>query len=341
MSRSEAFAGSCAERGVKVWLRQSDCADTASTLALAREIQHGDFPLRGIFHFAGEGGRLPADQLGLNELTRISRAKVEGAWNLHEASRELPLDYFVLSSSIAATWGGREQAHYAAANHFLDALATWRRSLKLPSLSVAWGPWSGGGMVDVKAQQDLKRMGLTAMAPEAALVAMEGLLAAGDTANAVVLHADWQKFPALFSGLPRHRFFADVAIEAPEPAVRDAARSAEPVQERLAKILAGLFGYRPGHRINPQTGFADLGMDSVMALELRKSIEKEFGLSVSATLAFDYPNMDRLTRHLNHSLKPVVGATEAKPHSLPAESEMIEVQIRDRLEELEDLLKSA
>jgi acyl carrier protein len=310
-------------------------------MALAHEIEHGAFPLRGIFHFAGEGGRLPADQLGLDDLKRVCSAKVEGAWNLHEASQELRLDHFVLSSSIAATWGGKEQAHYAAANHFLDALAMWRRGQKLPSLSIAWGPWSGGGLADLKVQQELKRMGLFPMAPEAALGAMEELLAAGDIANAVVVHADWQRFPALFSALPRYGFFADVAPQAPVYSARSPVRGAVPIQDRLAKILAGLFGYPAGHRFNPNAGFADLGMDSVMSLELRKCLEKEFEFSVSATVAFDYPNMNRLTRYLNDALGSAALEAESNPNPLPVERDMIEVQIRDRLEELEDLLKSA
>jgi acyl carrier protein len=281
---------------------------------------------------------------------RVCRAKVEGAWNVHEATRDAPLDHFVLFSSIASTWGGRQQAHYGAANHFLDTLAAWRRGQRLPSLSIAWGPWSGGGLTDADARQTLERMGLFPMAPEAALGAMEKLLADGDVANAVVVHADWQRFPALFSGLPRHRFFAAVAIEPPAPIGAEPRLSSwdgtESIQDRLSKIVAGLFGYPAGQRLNPQTGFSDLGMDSVMSLELRKCIEQAFGVRVAATVAFDHPNLSRLTHHLTEALGCAAADSRRDAQVPPVEQERvdpatIEHRINDRLEELEDLLRSS
>jgi acyl transferase domain-containing protein/acyl-CoA synthetase (AMP-forming)/AMP-acid ligase II/acyl carrier protein len=337
-----AFAESCARRGVKVWLRRSDCADTAATLELARDIAGGALPLRGVFHVAGEGAPCPADDLGLDDLARVCRAKVEGAWNLHEATREMPLDHFVLFSSIAAAWGSRHQAHYGAANHFLDALACWRRRQGLPSLSISWGPWAGGGLIDSAGWRALQRIGLFAMAPEPALAEMEQLLAAGDVANAVVVHADWQRFPALFSALPRRRLFAEVATPAtPAAPATVPPQRTEAIQPRLTKIVADLLGHQAGHSVNPQAGFADLGMDSVMSLDLRNCIEREFGIRLSATVAFDHPNLIRLTHHVTAALGS--GASE-RPDDAPApppepRPKTIERQIHDRLEELEGLLK--
>jgi acyl carrier protein len=314
-------------------------------LELARDIAGGALPLRGVFHVAGEGAPCPADDLGLDDLARVCRAKVEGAWNLHEATREMPLDHFVLFSSIAAAWGSRHQAHYGAANHFLDALACWRRRQGLPSLSICWGPWAGGGLIDSAGWRALQRIGLFAMAPEPALAEMEQLLAAGDVANAVVVHADWQRFPALFSALPRRRLFAEVATPATPPTPAAPAtvppQRTEAIQPRLTKIVADLLGHQAGHSVNPQAGFADLGMDSVMSLDLRNCIEREFGIRLSATVAFDHPNLIRLTHHVTAALGS--GASE-RPDDAPApppepRPKTIERQIHDRLEELEGLLK--
>jgi acyl transferase domain-containing protein/acyl-CoA synthetase (AMP-forming)/AMP-acid ligase II len=338
-AQAQAFAKSCASRGVKVWLRRSDCADTGATLELAREIERGAFPLRGVFHAAGEGGRLPADELGVHDLERVCRAKVEGAWNLHEATRETVLDHFVLFSSVAATWGAKQQAHYGAANHFLDTFACWRRRQGLPSLSIAWGPWAGGGLADPEARRALERMGLFPMAPEAALHAMEELLAAGDVANAVVVHADWQRFPALFSALPRHRFFTEVAAAAPARSATSPPGRMDTIQPRLANIVAGLLGHPADYRLNPRAGFSDLGMDSVMSLELRNCIEREFGLRLSATVAFDHPNLVRLTHHLTGAIGSAALDEPGDVHAPPEDQETIERRIHGRLEELEELLK--
>ena len=94
-------------------------------------------PLRGIVHAAGVVGYKPIMQVGREELDAVLQPKVAGAWLLHQHSGHFPLDFFILFSSIASAWGSREQAHYSAANRFLDALAHHRRGL--PALSVNWG----------------------------------------------------------------------------------------------------------------------------------------------------------------------------------------------------------
>jgi hypothetical protein len=90
-------------------------------------------------HAAGVVGYKPILQVGRDELDAVLQPKVAGAWLLHRHSEAFPLDFFVMFSSIASAWGSREQAHYSAANRFLDALAHHRRGLGLPALSVNWG----------------------------------------------------------------------------------------------------------------------------------------------------------------------------------------------------------
>src|SRR5208337_2139909 len=106
---------------------------------LFQRVRLGDEPLRGIFHAAMvlDDGYL--QQLTPRQFERVMAPKVLGAWNLHLASKDLSLDYFVMFSSISALIGARGQANYVAANCFLDALAHYRRSLGLPALTVNWG----------------------------------------------------------------------------------------------------------------------------------------------------------------------------------------------------------
>src|SRR5262249_11168460 len=110
---------------------------------------------------------------------------------------DLNLDFFACFSSIASVWGSKGQAHYTAANHFLDMLAHHRGGLGLPTLSVNWGPWGGGGMTSDEAQRWLGRMGVENLPPERALESLGRVLRAG-AAQIVVANVNWTRFKELY-----------------------------------------------------------------------------------------------------------------------------------------------
>src|SRR5262249_33911645 len=119
-------------------------------------------------------------RMSWERVARVMAPKAVGAWHLHLLTRDAPLDFFVLYSSMASVlrWAG--QSSYAAANAFLDALAHHRHHLGLPALSVNWGAWAGGGMVagvDRTLQERWASRGVRFMPPERALVALEELIA--------------------------------------------------------------------------------------------------------------------------------------------------------------------
>ena len=136
-------------------------------------------PLGGIIHAAGilhDGLLLQLDWEGFS---RVMQPKVAGAWNLHILTQDIPLDFFVCFSSIASVIGNGAQGNYAAANGFMDALAHYRQSLGLPSLSINWGPWADLGMaadLNQANQRRLKEKGLEPISTPEGLNALLYLL---------------------------------------------------------------------------------------------------------------------------------------------------------------------
>ena len=116
-------------------------------------------PLRGVVHAAGVLADGLLFDMDLDALDRAMLPKTVGSWNLHVATQDAPLDFFVLFSSVACVLGSPGQANYAAGNAFLDGLAAYRRRRALPALSVNWGPWAGSGMAVAAGVEDQMRRG--------------------------------------------------------------------------------------------------------------------------------------------------------------------------------------
>ncbi|MET7370914.1 KR domain-containing protein, partial [Streptomyces sp. NPDC005566] len=244
----------------------------------------------------------------------VLRAKVDGTKHLDELTADLPLDLFVVFSSIAATWGSGGQSAYAAGNAFLDAWTQHRRDRGLAGTSVAWGPWAGAGMaVQGEAEQALRRRGLLPMDPA---MAVRALAAAVDGRESCVTVADmdWSVFtPAFTSSRPSTLLSelpeaADALKTTPSddagpglrqrlvdaPATERARILLDLVRERAATVL----GHTGAEAVEPGRAFRDLGFDSLMAVELRNLLTTDTGLSLPATLVFDHPSPTVLSDHL-------------------------------------------
>lgn len=273
-------------------------------------------PLRAIFHAAGTSDDATIASLTRGRLRDACSAKVRGAWNLHRATLGIPLDLFVLCSSVVAVLGNAGQAAYGAANAFLDALAERRMRQGRPASSIAWGPWASVGMAARLDEKDARRweeMGFTPMDPEVAMRGLEQILSLSPAApRALVAVVDWDRYrtiagesPLIEALVSRAKDGDGTAASLRDKLLRSTARKrrqllVEHVRLEVAKVL----GSYSARSIDPEKGFSSLGMDSLMSVELRNRLQSSLGLTLSSTLTMDYPNVTTLATHLDGRLTP-------------------------------------
>ncbi|MGH8570944.1 MAG: type I polyketide synthase, partial [Gammaproteobacteria bacterium] len=294
--------------GAEILVVRADVAERRDLAGLLERTAERMPPLRGIFHAAGIAGRQAVEDIDLPSLRSVLRAKVAGTWWLDRLTRGLALDCFVCFSSIASLWGSKGQAHYAAANHFLDAFAHERRARGLPALTVNWGPWSGGGIASAEDRDLLERMGIAALSARQNLAALARLLAS-DVRQAAVVKVAWPLFKDLHAGRSRSRLFEhidSVAVgsagsEPPaQPPLVRRLREAGAGQRRglfvahLQEEAARILGFAEGRLPDAHEGFFQLGMDSLMAVELRDRLVQALGQPFPAALVFDFPTIEGL-----------------------------------------------
>ena len=235
------------------------------------------------------------------------------------------------------------QANYAAANAYLDALAEHRRSLGLTATSVAWGIWGGGGMVSEAAAVELRKRGLGPMDPSLAVLALAQTLEHDETA-VTIADIDWARFAPSFSVSRARPLLRDIPDAQEALAAETSGAPAAGVGSLLFDMLHGqseeerhrrltsfvldetaiVLGHIDSSRIEADRGFFDLGLDSLMALELRRRLQKVTGIALPATMTFDHPSPFRVATFLHDTLartldgSPVPAATQ--DHALAATS---------------------
>jgi NADP-dependent 3-hydroxy acid dehydrogenase YdfG/acyl carrier protein len=333
--------------GADVRCVAADLAERDAAERVLADIAADMPPLAGVVHCAGVLDDATVMQLDLERIERVLAPKVAGARNLHELTRDLPLDLFVVFSSIAAPLGAQGQAAYGAANAALDALCARRRSEGLPALSIQWGPWSGGGMASGLSSRDQVRLaerGLGAIAPAdgAALFAQALRL---DRSEVAVLPVHWPKFLKAYprGGPPP---FLSAFASAADPAageepdgLRGELEAAAPedrvavLAELLERQLVRVLGFPPSTTIDPRKGFSDLGVDSLLAVDLRNRLETALDVALPATLLFDHPNLEALVGYLAGEVLPDVApaARVPAPDAAAELAELSDDEIAQRL----------
>ncbi|MFJ9953488.1 type I polyketide synthase, partial [Kitasatospora sp. NPDC091207] len=321
--------------GTRVTVAACDAADRAALAAVLDGIPV-DLPLTGVVHAAGVGQATPLMDTTVEEIAAVLGGKADGAAHLDALTADLPLDLFVVFSSISATWGSGAQAVYGAANAYLEALVERRRAAGRAALAVAWGPWGEAGMaVRGESEDFLRRRGLALLDPALAVRALAQAVAGGESCVAVA-DVRWERFAPVFTAGRRRPLIEDLpevvrALEAPTaepsdgtsgPAGRLAGELAgmpPAEQERLLLDLvrrsaAAVLGHREAGDIPPDVPFKGLGFDSLTALELRDALAAGTGLRLSATLVFDHPTPRDLAVRLRADLLgsgPVVETVRA------------------------------
>ncbi len=321
--------------GCAVRVVEADVADAHDVARLLATVRAGLPRLAGIVHAAGEIGTTPLSSLEDAEVDRVFAGKVWGAWHLSEAATDLALDFFVSTSSVASVWGGFGQTAYAAANAFLDGLAWRLREQGIRGISVNFGPWTTG-MADGQAGAQLARRGIRSLPPADALAGMADLIAASreqGPAQGVVARVDWARFLPLYQQSGRRAFLAElereIPVATPAPMVSGKTELVErltgaPVQQRrrllteyLRAAVAEITRVDPAE-IREDAGFFDLGMDSLMAVELRRRIEQGVGEEIPATLAMDHPRLSDVADYLLDDVLALGKPATAKPQQASA-----------------------
>ena len=307
--------------GAKILVAQADVSAQEDMNRLFKTVEASLPPLKGVVHAAGVSDYQAIAEIQPEILESVLRPKVLGTWILHQHTQTMKLDFFVCFSSISSVWGSKGQAHYAAANHFLDVFAHYRQGIGLPALSVNWGPWAGGGMALAEFQEFLTRMGVAGLEPEGAIAALESLLGAGWT-QATVANVDWSVFKQLYEARGTRPFLEQMEGSKPQTQAQQPAEiigqlEATPERDRHALLSAYLQAevakvLKLSQLPDPQVGLFDLGMDSLMSIELVNLVRSQLQMDLSMLEILQANNITALATLLlkQHSPDSVIEVTQ-------------------------------
>ncbi|MGW5106291.1 SDR family NAD(P)-dependent oxidoreductase [Nocardia sp. NPDC004123] len=294
--------------GAEVEFAACDVADRGALAEVLAGVP-ADRPLTGVFHLAGVLDDGAIASLTPARMDTVLGPKVDAALHLHELTAGLPLQAFVLFSSVAGAFGNPGQGNYAAANACLDALAAHRRASGSRGTSLAWGLWDGGmaGQLSDVDRQRLSRSGMLPLSEEQGLALFDAALEI-DVAAPVVARLDFESIrsagtaaPALFAGLiPARRKAASGAFTALRARLANTAESErfDVLVEIVRAQVATILGHQNVNAVAADKAFGELGFDSITAIEFRNALKAVTGLQLPATLVFDYPTPQALAKYL-------------------------------------------
>ncbi|MFH8337814.1 SDR family oxidoreductase [Streptomyces sp. AM6-12] len=298
---------------------RADISRPGDVERLVRHLQAGSRPLGGIVHAAGSYDKKLISELTWESIDAQLAAKAYGGWLLHEAAESSfpELEFFVTYSSIASVLGGATQGHYAAASAGLDALAEWRGRRGVPGLSVNWGAWARVGMsarLEEHLSQEIERSGVRFFSPTRALDTLARLWGRPRTQR-IVGEFDWDRY---VSGSVNGDLFYDrLARRGGEDGtgLDLTALTALPDAERLAAVtgvvsekVGAVLHLEEGDELDLNSEFVSLGLDSLMAQQVKAALEQSFRLPLPASLTHDHPTVRALARFIDGQLVPAPAA---------------------------------
>jgi acyl transferase domain-containing protein/acyl carrier protein len=310
-SAAQEMIGQMEQTGANILIIKVDVADQSALNQALDKVPATMPPLRGVIHAAGvlDDGML----MGQNwdRFENVMAPKVYGAWNLHQRTADMELDFFVMFSSVASLLGNQGQSNYAAANAFLDGLAHYRRNHGLVATSINWGSWENvaGMAASTSADNRLSKQGFKAIHSEKGLAVLEKILTANVTQIGVV-PCDWHKY---FSQLTSEQaLFANWQKQEEQPT-----KSAEFLQNFekarpdekhtilvnfVAETAHQVIGIDTSDTLDIDKPLMELGMDSLMAVEIRNRLGKDLDTSLPVSLLFNYPTVNELVKYLEQKV---------------------------------------
>jgi myxalamid-type polyketide synthase MxaB len=297
--------------GVRVSVLQGDVAERSDVSEAIETIQRTGPPLGGIIHAAGvlDDGILL--QQTPSRFAAVLAPKVAGAWNLHELTATMDLDFLVFFSSMASLIGSPGQSNYAAANSFLDGLAQHRRALGLPALSINWGPWAAAGM----AASRRPAQGIDGISPGEGTQIL-GMLLGHASAQVGVLPVEWREFllqfdepPPVLAGIAR-QFGPKLEPRSERVNIREqlgrvpSSKRHEFLSRHVRDQATRVLGLESGQSLDSNVPLKELGLDSLMAIELAKRLSADIERPLPATMVFTYSTVSALSGYLLDQVYP-------------------------------------
>lgn len=340
--------------GARVEVRQGDVGDLEDVRGVVGWMRDQLPPIRGVVHCAGTLADGALSGANWASYDTVLRTKAQGTLNLADATRDDSLDFFVAYSSIASILGSPGQANHSAANCFLDAFvgASWSGSDN--PMSIAWGPWRDTGSA---ARKDV--LGRTGSLGIGALADQEGLgyldaafhrpgpLVVGmrlDRPEALAERADRAFFAELLrAGAPHAAPPAPARVDEEKSAGLRGELALAPSGARVAKLrdairkrVHSVLGLTPASEIGLDQPLGELGLDSLLAVELRNALGTAIGERLPATLLFDHPTLEALTAHLGERLGLGAAASTQNGDEDAAAPAPDTIDLMDSLEGLSD-----
>ncbi|WRH69015.1 MAG: beta-ketoacyl reductase [Planktothrix sp. GU0601_MAG3] len=297
------------QKGASVEVCQADVGDFSQMQAIWAKIEKTAYPLRGVFHLAGVSGRqAQLSECTFADLQTVFQAKVQGSWNLHRLSLATQLDYFVLFSSAGAVWGAKQQGLYDAVSNLMDSLAIMRRLQGLPATTLNWALLAGNGIVSPEYEDWLKQIGMKEIELDRAFSVMDAIIESNET-QILVADIDWVHFRNIYEfqgdkpllkrlGQPQNIIKSVQDSSSTRRLLEDITPGER--REHLFQYIGQQVGIILGIKQmpDPEQGFSEMGIDSLLSIELKNRLEKGLEVTLPASLVFDFPNIRRLVDYL-------------------------------------------
>ncbi len=316
--------------GAAVVIQAADITRAEDVAGLIADIGDGPWPLKGVFHAAGllDDGILA--QMDWPKFWRVLAPKIAGGWLLHDGTKHLALEHFVLFSSVLSLIGAPGQTNYTAANAYLDALAAHRRSLGLPALALNWGPWADAGLATASGERGeaiWRSRGTHYIPAETGWQALDALIGS-EAGHAAITLTDWPVFLRQFPTVPP--FFSSLVPAAgarPVSGTQDAAAirarlEAAAPQDRRAVLINFIRQQAQTtlaltEEIDPARSLREYGLDSLMAVTLVNRLEAALGVKIATTKLIAGPSVEALAGEILPDLEFGEVKAEPRPESRP------------------------
>jgi NADPH:quinone reductase-like Zn-dependent oxidoreductase/short-subunit dehydrogenase/acyl carrier protein len=302
--------------GVDVQILQASVSDEIKMKSILQN-DMSLYPIKGIFHLAGIIEDAPISKQNWSQFEHVYAPKVQGTLILHHISLSLQLDHFVLFSSVSSAIGNSDQTNYSSANAFMDALAYHRHANGLPALSINWGPWAEVGMAKDMFSY-FSSSGILSLSVKKGFNALKEAIKI-KIPQVVIIEAYWPTFVKLIpqlKGLLSSLIISDRKVTSKSRAhvhtseVVSNMIGVKPFERRIIlvehckKHLKKVLHLPADYKVDEEQGFFEMGMDSLMSMELRNSLQVSLGneYKVSQTVIFDYPNLKSLSSHIESIL---------------------------------------